>query len=177
MNGALGRSLEYSMYTLGRILKAPFGIFQRQTLGHILGQTKGQNPSGLRPLGFLAFGLALDVALGLLLHILLLNINTASQPTIKQLAASLITAVKLTIAVHKQCRNSLNHLVSHLFVQSSKHLHSQTVRARDLRFRGNVHHRAPSSFIIQIAKNVQIRRATRDVLVPNRIMSASPGCE
>jgi hypothetical protein len=27
VNGALGRSLEYSMYSLGRILKAPLGIF------------------------------------------------------------------------------------------------------------------------------------------------------
>ena len=27
VNGALGLSLEYSMYSLGRILKAPFGIF------------------------------------------------------------------------------------------------------------------------------------------------------
>ena len=26
VNGALGRSLEYSMYSLGRILKAPFRI-------------------------------------------------------------------------------------------------------------------------------------------------------
>ena len=34
VNGAPGRSLEYSMYSLGRILKAPFGIFYRQTLGH-----------------------------------------------------------------------------------------------------------------------------------------------
>jgi hypothetical protein len=43
MNGALGRSLEYSMYTLGRILKAPFQIFKRQSE---------------------AFGLTLDVAAG-----------------------------------------------------------------------------------------------------------------
>ena len=30
VNGALGRSLEYSMYSLGTILKAPFGIVLRQ---------------------------------------------------------------------------------------------------------------------------------------------------
>ena len=52
VNGALGRSLEYSMYSLKRILKAPFG------------QTKGQKSSGpVAPL-VLAFGLALDVASG-----------------------------------------------------------------------------------------------------------------
>jgi hypothetical protein len=33
--------------------------------GHIHGQTKGQKPSGTAALGFLALGLALDVALGL----------------------------------------------------------------------------------------------------------------
>ena len=64
VNGALGRSLEYSMYSLGRILKAPFKIFLRPTLGHILARPKAKNPWGLRPLWFLAFGLALDVASG-----------------------------------------------------------------------------------------------------------------
>ena len=58
VNGALGRSLEYSMYSLGKILKAPFRIFKRRTLGHILGQTKGQKPLGPW------LGLALDVASG-----------------------------------------------------------------------------------------------------------------
>ena len=55
MNGALGRSLEYSMYSLGRILEAPFGIFERQIIGHILGQIKGQKPSMPPPYYLLAF--------------------------------------------------------------------------------------------------------------------------
>ena len=55
VNGALGRSLEYSMYSLRRILKAPFGIFLRRTLGHIPGQTKGQKPLG--PIAPRVFGL------------------------------------------------------------------------------------------------------------------------
>ena len=46
VNGALGRSLDYSMYSLGRILKGPLGIFLRRTRGHIQGQTKGQKPKG-----------------------------------------------------------------------------------------------------------------------------------
>ena len=37
---------EYSMYSLGRRLKVPQGIFQRRTRGHIQGQTKGQKPEG-----------------------------------------------------------------------------------------------------------------------------------
>ena len=65
VNGALGRSLEYSMYSLSKILKAPFRIFYRRTLSHIPDQNKGQKHwGGLRPLEFLAFGLALDVASG-----------------------------------------------------------------------------------------------------------------
>ena len=35
-----------------------------KALDHILSQTKRQTPLGLWPLGFLAFGLALDVASG-----------------------------------------------------------------------------------------------------------------
>ena len=42
----LGRYLEYSKDSLGRILKAPIGIFFWQTLCRILGQTLGQKPSG-----------------------------------------------------------------------------------------------------------------------------------
>ena len=64
VNGALGRSLEYSMYSLGRILKAPFGFSKGQPLATSLARQKAKNPRGLRPLGFLAFGLALDVASG-----------------------------------------------------------------------------------------------------------------
>ena len=52
VNGALWKSLKYSMYSLGRILKAPFRIFYRPTLGHILGQTEGQKPSGPAAPGF-----------------------------------------------------------------------------------------------------------------------------
>ena len=59
-----GRSLEYLMESLGSILKVPHGIFFWQTLGRILGQTLGQKPSGLWPLGFLAEGLASDAASG-----------------------------------------------------------------------------------------------------------------
>ena len=55
VNGALRRSLEYSMYSLGRLLKASFGIFKRQTLGHILGQTQAKKPLG--PAASQLFGL------------------------------------------------------------------------------------------------------------------------
>ena len=63
VNGALGRSLEYSMYSLGRILKAPFRIFLSRTLGHILGQTKSQKPSG--PAAPRVFGLWSGLGCGL----------------------------------------------------------------------------------------------------------------
>ena len=60
----LGGPLSTQSTPRGR-LKA-LRIFLKQTLGLILGQTLGQKPSSLRPLGFLALGLAEDVALGLL---------------------------------------------------------------------------------------------------------------
>ena len=62
VNGALGRSLEYSMYSLGRILKAPFRIFSRRTLGHILGQPKDQKPLG--PAAPRVFGLLSGLGCG-----------------------------------------------------------------------------------------------------------------
>ena len=63
LNGALGRSLEYSMYSLGKLLKASFGIFWRWTLGHILGQTKAQKPLG--PAAPQVFGLMSVLGCGL----------------------------------------------------------------------------------------------------------------
>ena len=57
VNGALGRSLEYPTYSLGRILKAPLGFSK-------CGQTKGQKPLVPAAPWVLAFGLALDVASG-----------------------------------------------------------------------------------------------------------------
>ena len=65
VNEALGRSLEYSMYSLGRILKAPSEFSKGEPLATSSARQKAKNPRGLRPLGFLAFGLALDLASGL----------------------------------------------------------------------------------------------------------------
>ena len=59
----LGRFLEYSIESLGRILKAPLGIFFWQTLGRILGQTLGQKPSG--PAAPRVFGLGSGLGCGL----------------------------------------------------------------------------------------------------------------
>ena len=53
------------MYSLGRILKAPSGFSKGEPLATASARPKPKNPWGLRPLGFLAFGLALDVAEGL----------------------------------------------------------------------------------------------------------------
>ena len=47
VNGALGRSLEYSMYSLGRILKAPLErdtrFYSLFVQGHFFGNTKQTN--------------------------------------------------------------------------------------------------------------------------------------
>ena len=51
------------MYSLRRILKAPFGIFRRRTLGPILGQTKGQKTLG-HPAPWV-FGLCFGIGCGL----------------------------------------------------------------------------------------------------------------
>ena len=64
VNGALRRSLEYSMYSLGRILKTPSEFSKGKPLATSSAKPKAKNPRGLRPLGFLAFGLAFDVASG-----------------------------------------------------------------------------------------------------------------
>ena len=62
VNGALRRSLEYSIYSLGRIKKALLGFSKGEPLATYSARPKAKNPQGLRPLMFLAFGLALDVA-------------------------------------------------------------------------------------------------------------------
>ena len=53
------------MDSLGSILKAPLGVFWRQTQGRIRGQTQGQKTKGPQAQGFLALGLADDAAEGL----------------------------------------------------------------------------------------------------------------
>ena len=104
VNGALGRSLEYSMYSLGRILKAPFGIFERRILGHILGQTKGQNPSG--PTTPRVFGLwsGLGCGLGIAFR------KSLWGPSIFSLGSTLSTLGKLP-------RGSIHHATSSAFPQ------------------------------------------------------------
>ena len=53
VNGSLGRSLEYLIYSLGRILKAPLGFSKGKPLATSSAGPKAINPRGLRPLGFL----------------------------------------------------------------------------------------------------------------------------
>ena len=104
VNGALGRSLEYSMYSLGKLLKASFGIFWRWTLGHILGQTKAQKPLG--PAAPQVFGLmsVLGCGLGFAFR------KSLGGPSIFSLGSTLSTLWKLH-------RCSIHHATSSAFPQ------------------------------------------------------------
>ena len=52
VNGALERSLKYSMYSLGRILMAPSKFSKGKPLATSSARPKAKNPWGLQPLGF-----------------------------------------------------------------------------------------------------------------------------
>jgi hypothetical protein len=65
------------MYSLGRILNPPLGFSKSKPLATSSDGPKAQNPRGLRPLRFLALGLALDVASGLPLKNLLGDLQSS----------------------------------------------------------------------------------------------------
>ena len=51
VNGALGRSLEYSMYSLGRILKTPSEFSKGEPLATSSARPKAKNPAAPRVFG------------------------------------------------------------------------------------------------------------------------------
>ena len=61
VNGALGKSVEYSIYSFGRILKAPSEFSKGEPLATSWTRPKAKNTRGLRPIWYLTFGLAFNV--------------------------------------------------------------------------------------------------------------------
>ena len=97
MNGALGRSLECSIYSLGKHIEGPLWDF--------LKLNPWPHP---RPLGFLAFGLAKDVASGLTLE------NPLGGPSIFSHGSTLSTLGNLP-------RDSIHHATSSPFSKIVPH--------------------------------------------------------